>query len=162
MYHPATGYVGDLNRDGTMDYVLEVWSGGNGTAAEVCDLAFVLSSGREFHLTTVNSMSPSIDDFIDLNEDGRCQFLHTAFVYGYPIRGKDGQVHNYWVYNILEVAGGSLRLVNSIRPGFPKWILFTFKGNHEETNQLTQEEKDQLWRRCTSGPLGIPLRATCH
>lgn len=146
LHSPQECYIADLNRDGKIDYVVEIYSGGNGLAAEICDVVFILSSQNNYRVTTVNTMSPSEEDFLDLFSDGRCQFLHTAFVDGYPVRGRDGNIHNYWVYNILEVTGDTLRISNSDRPGFPKWILFTYRPNHTQTDQLTDQNKLDLWQ----------------
>ncbi len=159
LHSPGNGYTADLNADQELDYVLDVWSGGNGIASAICETAFFLSGPAGYSITIVNSWAPERDDFLNVVANGRCQLLHRSFIRGHPLRGKDGRTHNYWVYNLLEVVGDRLELRNSAVPGFPKWILYTFRNNHEATDQLTADQKAQLWKsqiRCLFWPVEKP------
>jgi hypothetical protein len=145
LHSPGHGYVADLNGDQKLDYVLDVWSGGNGIAAAICETAFFLSSPAGYSISISNSWAPERADFLDVLTNGRCLLLHRSFIRGDPIKGKDGRTHNYWVYNLLEVVGDRLELRNAAVPGFPKWILYTFRSSHGATDQLREDQKTQLW-----------------
>ena len=136
----------DFNRDGTADYAVLVWSGGCGLACGCCDVAFVLSNGHGFRTQTIRTWFPKGRDFIDLKGDGYCQFMHTSFVYGEE-PGRDGKIHNYWVYNLFSFDGPNLKYANNMIDGFPKWVWFTHAPNHKPTTQLTNDQKRRLWKR---------------
>jgi len=140
---PSVNWM-DLNRDKKEDYIVWVWSGGCGLAAGYCDIAFILSEGSGYKSTVVSTLCPTSEDFVDFRGDGKCQFVHTSFVYGE--KGRDGKTHNYWVYNILEFKGADLLVNNKVDKRFPKWIWYTFKPNHKATTQLTSEQKQRLWK----------------
>jgi len=159
LHNPGNGYVADLNGDKKLDYVIDVWSGGNGIAAAICETVFFLSNPSGYSILVVNSWAPEKEDFLDLLGNGHCQLLHRSFIDGDPITGKDGRVHNHWVYNLLEVVEDRLELRNSAASGFPKWILYTFRENHEATDQLTVDQKNRLWKaqvKCLFWPLEEP------
>ena len=156
-----TARSADLNNDGIEDFVAYVWCGGCGLASGYYMLAFVLSSGEVYRVSVVTDLFPGVEDFVDLRNDGSCQFIHTSFIYGE--RGRDGRKHNYWVYNVFDVKGTELRLANHLLDGFPKWIWYTFKDNHKATMQLTREKKARLWKEqggdfFWEGPGGWPCR----
>jgi hypothetical protein len=71
---PPRAYRADLNRDGQSDYIIEVYSGGNGIAAGFSNVVFIVSSNDQYVTTIFKSDSPSEDDFVDLFGDGRFQY----------------------------------------------------------------------------------------
>ncbi len=52
--------------------------------------------------------------FVDIDRDGRCEFIHTRFVNGRSETARDGKRHNYWVYNILQLQEGRLIVRNKL------------------------------------------------
>jgi hypothetical protein len=141
-----SGYSGDLNRDGVIDYVLTIFAGAVGAiGGGVADVVFVISdAGRAYGVFMTTTLYPSTNDFVDLRGDGRFEFVQTGFVTTEPIRGKDGRSHNYWLYRLLKLEGSSLVLEDSVNDGFPKWILYTFRANHTDTDQLSEAQKREL------------------
>ena len=93
----------------------------------------------------LDGLYPDTNDFLDVRGDGDFQFVQMNFVSTAPMRGKDGASHNYWVYNLFKVEGSELTLDNSLLSGFPKWILYTFRANHSETDQLTEDQRRKLF-----------------
>jgi hypothetical protein len=144
MMIPNCAYVGDLNRDGKPDYIIQVFSGGNGIPPS--DLVFAISEKTRYVITVFRAYDYSRSSFVDLRHNGQFQYIQTIFVFVSNIKGKDGKSHNYWVHNIYSLSGASFELNNSMQSGFPKWILFTDKSNHKPTNQLTEEQKIELWK----------------
>jgi hypothetical protein len=141
------GYAADLNGDGMSDYILMIHTGAVGAiGGGLSDVVFVLSGGGQYRIWMVTSLYPGPHDFLDISGSGRFHFLLTDIVGPVDqIRGKDGRYHNYWVYNLLAVEGPTLKLANSSIAGFPKWVMWTFRPNHDETDQLTAEEKLRLY-----------------
>jgi len=140
----GTGYWGDFNLDGKTDFMLTFGSGGCGLAASYCTPVFILSSKEGYRATTIWSMAAGPEDLVSPFEDGKCYVVQTSFIGGE--QGRDGKVHNYWVYHLLEIDGTEMRISKKSRE-FPKWVWYTYKANHEETDQLTSEQKVGLWER---------------
>jgi hypothetical protein len=110
----------------------------------VNDVVFVISKGDNYRIFMTTSLYPDTNDFLDLRGDGNFQFVQAGFSQTAPLRGKDGLSHNYWIYDLLKIEGSELKLDNAMQTGFPKWILYTFRANHAETDQLTEEQKKRL------------------
>jgi len=153
---PPRAYQADLNRDGELDYIVEIYSGGNGIARCYSNVVFVVSSNRQYATTVFKADCPSEDDLVDLFGDGRFQYIQPTFVFGSEVKGKDGRVHNYWVYNIYALEGASFRLQNSLKMGFPKWIMYAGSVNHRATEQLTVEQKQLLWKPHEESLVSVP------
>ena len=142
-------YAGDLNRDGTDDYVIQIASGSTGLGGYKNFVVFALSTGGSYEATTVfNWDSDSVvRDFVDLRRNGRCQFIHTSFTY---IDTKNGLAHSHWVYNILEIRGAKLVLANEVNPMFPKWVWYTIKPNSRASRFMTKT-KALAWAKSQFG-----------
>ena len=149
-------YEARLNRDAAPDFILETWDGGCGLAFLISNLTFLLSTNGSYRAHTIAGYAFDVADMIDMDNDGQPELLHTMFIFGEP--GKDGRRHNYWVYSLIGFDGASMRCNNGLN-GFPKWIAYTFKPNHMETRQLTDEQKARLWREQSPaflGTIGLP------
>lgn len=133
---------GYLNEDHAPDYIIEAWTGGNGLAASFCYVLFLLSDGNHYAMQKLMTVTPGPEDFVDLNKDGICEYIHTAFVYGEA--GKDSKIHNYWCYSILQFEQDKLVIKNQIDERFPKWVMYSNNENHEATKQLIDEQKIRL------------------
>ncbi len=139
-------YWADLNRDGREDFVVKQLLGGNGTIHTfLCNVTFVVSHGNDYVFTATEGLWSGLSYFVDLNGDGTCEFIHTAFVQGGHIKGRDGRGHNYWVYNVLRIHDGRLLVDPRLTPQFPKWIWYTHAANHLPTTQITPFQQRLLW-----------------
>jgi len=137
--------AGLLNEDSMTDFVLLTNSGGCGLGGARYFRLFVLSVGHAYQAYSLWTYNAGSEDFIDLDKDGRAEMIHTAFVDAEP--GRDGRSHNYWVFHLLRFTGAKAVPADRLRPGFPCWILFTFKANHRPTDQLTNRQKMEAWKR---------------
>jgi hypothetical protein len=133
-------YSADLNKDSIPDFVICLFSHGCGLASGHCNVAFVLSSGREYRLTTVSTLFPDASDFVMINSTP-C-FIHTSFL-GVE-KCNDGKRHNFWVYNLLSFRKDGIKINNTVHLEFPKVVWYTSKPNHSETTIITDEQKAHL------------------
>ena len=133
-------HVADLNQDRADDFVIYSYSGGCGLACGHCNVAFILSSGTNYTLTTVTTLFPDESDFIIVNK--RPCFVHTSFLG--VAECKDGKGHNFWIYNLLSFGKDGVKVDNTARMDFPKTIWYTVKPNHEETSIISNEQKVEL------------------
>ena len=130
----------DLNQDGIADYVVSHWLGGCGLASGYYDLAFLLSTGETYKPTAISALWPDPGDYLLIN--GKPSLLHTTF---HEVeKCTDGKSHNFWVYNILAIDGGEIKVANERLPGFPKTVWYSFAPGHDETDLLTDEQKTEL------------------
>ena len=135
-----TAFSADLNQDRADDFVIYSYSGGCGLACGYCNVAFILSSGEKYTLTTVTTLFPDESDFIIV--DKKPYFIHTSFLG--VAECKDGRNHNFWIYNLLAFGKDAVKVDNSVHSAFPKTIWYTFKPNHTETSIITDEQKADL------------------
>lgn len=139
----AEAATADLNGDALPDYVVVTHSGGNGLAAQITLITFLLSSSKGYVAREIVSYDAAPGDLVDLNRDGRPEFVHCMSIWG--DKGKDGRSHNYWVYNLLGFSGTEIVSANRSSPEFPKWITYTYAANHKDSAQLTAEQRQQQW-----------------
>ncbi|HOW71720.1 MAG TPA: hypothetical protein PKY77_14055 [Phycisphaerae bacterium] len=144
----SAAYRGDLNQDGKPDYVLHFPSGGCGLGAEYYDRVLLLSTATHYAVLTEPTVAPGPEDFVRMPPGKGCQIVHTTFMYGEA--GQDEKSHNYWVYHLLQIDGDKITLATLDRR-FPKWVLYTSKPNHKDTQQLTEEQKKRLLRGVPGG-----------
>ena len=142
----SAAYQGDFNQDGTPDYVLHFPSGGCGLGAEYHDRVLLLSTATSYVVLTEPTVDPGPEDFVRLLPGRGYQIVHTTFVYGEA--GKDKRKHNYWAYHLLQIDGEKITL-STADSRLPRWVLYTARPNHKDTNQLTQEQKKRLFREAT-------------
>lgn len=140
-------YTADLNGDKIADFVTQTWSEGCGLAAEMTAATFFLSHGSEYVARALTCYDAEPKDFVDINKDGKPEFIYTVFVYGDGEKTKDGKEHNYYVYNLLRFEGTDIVSANDLDPRFPAWIYYRFKPSHENTDLLTVEQRMRLWRK---------------
>ncbi len=141
--------VADLNGDAQTDYIVVTHSGGNGLAGQITFVTFLLSSPAGLVVRTVFSFDAAAVDLVDLDHDGRPEFVHGMFVGGDT--GRDGRPHNYWVYNLVGFSGTNLVSANGASAEFPKWVMYTFKPNHRDSDQLTAAQRERRWLAAWEG-----------
>jgi len=104
------------------------------------NVGFILSTGKNFKVTTISTMFPDASDFIII--DKKPYFIHTS---SHQVRKcTDGKSHSFWVYNILSFEKDEIKVMNSINESFPKTIWYSFKPNHKETSLLTVAQKAEI------------------
>lgn len=130
-------YTANLSNDGKIDFVVNLLSGGNGLASGSCNVVFLVSSGESYYLSVVHTFFPDKSDFVIVGKK-RC-FIQTAFEKVYPC--KDGELHSFWVYNLLTIDSDGIRVRADLHRDFPKTIWYTFRPNSQETGMLTKEQK---------------------
>ncbi|MCX7009302.1 MAG: hypothetical protein NTY53_18990 [Kiritimatiellaeota bacterium] len=131
----------DLNGDGVLDFMLITGTAGCGINGDCRVVTFLLSSPTGYVARYVGGYNIEVTDLLEIG--GRPVLMHGHFVFGE--HGKDGLVHNYWVYNLLGFSGTEIVSANALERNFPKWIWYKFKPNHDATDQLTAKQKKRLW-----------------
>jgi hypothetical protein len=140
-------YTADLNHDDAPDFIVNIWSGGCGLAAEGSLVTFLLSDGKGYKAKSFFSYDFGPEDLVTLRANGPCYFIQTDVVRNGEEMTQDGRDHSFWVYQLYRIRGGQFILANGAHREFPKWVWYTFKENHRETDLLTGEQKKRLLRR---------------
>lgn len=131
---PYSVYQVDLDNNGFKDFIIFNSYRGNGLGAMMDKVEiFLKKEDGAYSKISYDTLSAGLEDFIDLNRDGKYEVIITG-LYG-------GSKHNYFTYNIYRIS--DYELVNSDErfKGFPKFIWFTYKENYKDTTHLTQEER---------------------
>ncbi len=159
---PATNYMtsysysvksADLNQDGQTDFLVNIWTGGCGLAAVGSTTTFLLSSGAGYVATDYYSFDFGPEDIVRFKKGGPCYFIHNDLIGNGDEKTKDGRDHNFWVYQLYRFSRGKMDEANRDHARFPKWVWYTFKENHNETDQLTQEQKMRLLNPASVQPI---------
>ncbi len=140
-------YTADLNRDGIQDFIVNIWSDGCGLAAAGSTTTFLLSDGDKYKAESFYSFEFGPEDIVTLKSNGPCYFIHNELIGNGNEKTKDGRSHNFWVYQLYRIDRANFIKANIDHPQFPKWVWYTFKENHRETDQLTSEQKTRLLGR---------------
>jgi hypothetical protein len=133
---------GDLNRDGTPDYLIVEPSGGNGLASEYCLAIFILSSRTGYVVTQLNTMGFDPSDLL-LLASNQLSLVHTWFVSAEEPT-PDGKYHNYWVYHFFKVRDTKLVLESGRKP---IWIQYKLRHNHTPTRLVSRGQKTRWWNK---------------
>ena len=137
-------YSCDLNGDGQPDYIVNVWSGGCGLAAEGSEVTFLLSGKDGYRAASFYLYAFGNKDLVRFKAHGPVYFIFNDLIGSDGEKTRDGREHNFWVYDLNRIDGNRFVPANADQPGFPKWVWFTNKANHTETTQLSQEQKNRL------------------
>jgi hypothetical protein len=137
-------YFSDLNGDGQPDFMVNVWSGGCGLAAEGSEVTFLLSGKDGYRATSFYLYDFGKLDLVRFQPQGPVYFIFNDLIGNDGEKTRDGRDHNFWVYNLHRIDGSRFIPADAEQPGFPKWIWFRNQATHEETTQLTQEQKIRL------------------
>ena len=134
----------DLNGDGKPDYILQHESGGCGLAAAISTLVFFVSEGDRYAGRTMDTFSFGPEDIVRLKKDGPCYFIQSDLRDNGREKTKDGRDHSFWVYELHRFDRNGMAKANADDARFPKWVWYTRKDGHRETDQLTAAQKKRL------------------
>ena len=140
---PMETYRLDLDKNGLEDKVVFSWRGGCGLAS-MCyrvDIFLKDKTGHD-HKISYDTMNPDIQDFSDLNHDGKSEVIITGYY--------QGKKHNYFSYDVYQFDGFKLKNADKQFKGFPKFIWLTNKPNDKDTTHLTQKERAEHVREKNS------------
>ena len=137
----------ELNKDGLPDFIVNVWSGGVGLAFDSSEVTFLLSSKDGYRATSFYLYSFGKEDLVQFKVHGSVYFIFNDLIGSDREKTRDGRVHNFWVYELYRIDGNRFIPADADQPGFPKWVWFTNKDSHDETTQLTQEQKTKLLKK---------------
>jgi hypothetical protein len=134
----------DLNGDGQPDFIVNVWSGGCGLAAEGSEVTFLLSGKDGYRATSFYLYDFGKQDLVRFKAGGPVYFIFNDLIDNGGEKTRDGRDHNFWVYDLYRINGDRFVQADADQPEFPKWVWFTNKANHDETTQLSQAQKNRL------------------
>jgi len=129
------------------DFIVNVWSGGVGLAADGSEVTFLLSSKDGYRATSFYLYSFGKKDVVQFQVHGPVYFIFNDLIGSDREKTRDGRDHNFWVYELYRIYGSRFILADSDQPGFPKWVWHTTKDSHDETTQLAQEQKARLLKK---------------
>lgn len=130
---PQEVYRADLNGDGLQDFIVISWWGGAGLGSHEDQVElFLKKKDGSFTKIQYNALAAGLQDFVDLDKDGRYEVIMTGLYYG--------PGHNYFSYKHYQIK--DYRLVESkTLKGFPKFVWMTNKPNDKDTTHLTSKQK---------------------
>ena len=131
----------DLNGDSQPDFIVNIWSGGCGLAADGSEVTFLLSGKDSYRATSFYLYAFGNKDLVRFKPQGPVYFIFNDLIGSNGEKTRDGREHNFWVYTLNRIEGNRFVQADADQPGFPKWVWFTNKANHEETTQLTKDQK---------------------
>ncbi len=151
-------YSGMINDDQIPDYVVRSdWGTGMGILGWHHIVVFVLSGPHgAYRLMPIESWyADPVTDLVDIDHDGRCDFIQTSFLEG-GLRTGGKRFHNYWVHNLLQFQGTNCVPANRIDTRFPSWVWYKFKPNHDDDPLLPVKERARMWREQGRGMENYP------
>jgi len=137
----------DLNKDGLPDFIVNVWSGGTGLAMSGSEVTFLLSNKEGYRAASFYLFDFGKEDLVQFKVGGPVYFILNNLMRSDGEKTLDGRDHNFWVYELYRIDRASFVPANADRPGFPKWVWYSNRDNHEETTQLTSEQKAKLMKK---------------
>lgn len=134
-------YYEDLDNNRLKDFIIFSNYHGCGLAGHNDRVDIVLQTERHtFSHIHYDTMSASLKDFVDINQDGIYEVVFTDFY--------SGKRHNYFVYSIYEIKGTELHNANKkYSTAYPNFIWFTYKPNDRQSTKITVEEKEEYLKR---------------
>lgn len=131
---PNSVYQVDLDSNGLKDVIIFYNYRGNGLGAQKDKVEIFLKKKQgAYQKISYDTLSGGLEDFVDLDKDGRYEVIITDFY--------SGSKHNYFTYNIYKLTNYKLVNADAQFKGFSKFVWITYKRNDKDTTHLTQEEK---------------------
>lgn len=131
---PFAVYRADLDGNGLKDFIVLYTSYGCGLAALSGMIEIYLKTNEgAYRKISYEALGFGIEDFVDMNNDGKCEVIIPDFYYGGG--------HNYFTYSIYEFNDFKLVNADSKFKGFPKFVWYTHKPNDKDTGHLSREER---------------------
>lgn len=131
---PYAVYWVDIDGNGLKDFIVLYNYRGCGLAAtqDKVDMLLKKPDGSYVKIS-YDTMSSGINDFVDLDKDGKWEVLITDMY--------EGNKHNYFSYSVYEFENYRLVNVDHKIKGFPKFIWYTHRPNDKNAVGLTEKEK---------------------
>lgn len=132
--YPYAVYGADLDGNGLRDFIIYYWWGAPGINLSLIRVEIYLKKERGgYRKIYYDSNSPGLEDFTDLDNDGKYEVIITDYYCG--------KKHTYYSYSIYEFKGCELVNADNKFKGFPKFIWYTYKPNDKDTKHLTKKER---------------------
>jgi hypothetical protein len=139
-----TVYTADLNQDGQPDFVVNIYWYGCGLNATGSTITFLLSSNGWYVSSSFLNYDFGPEDIVRFNPKGPYYYISNDFFRTENDETRDGRRHNFWVYQLYRFSGCRMIKANKENNRFPKWVWYSFKDNHSETDLLTPDKKRRL------------------
>jgi len=130
---PHAAYQVDVDNNGFKDFLVFYHWGASSLAGDQAEV-FLNKDGKSYQKITYETIRSGLEDFVDLNQDGKYEVIITG-VYA-------GKKHNYFTYNIYEIKNYKLVNADAKFKGLPKFIWMTNKPNDRDTVHLTKGQRD--------------------
>jgi len=130
-------YCYDVDGNGYKDFIILHYSRMNGLGLEgdAVEIFLKMNTSEYVHIFYGTTYS-GIEDFLDLNGDGKAEVIIPGFYYG--------NKHNFFTYSIYEFDKGKLVNADAKYKGFPKFVWFTFEPNDRNTTSIDAATKERL------------------
>lgn len=143
---PPEVFHADFNQDGAVDFLVAGGNMGNGLAASITYTAFFLSKDERYSSVYFQGYDFSSKDVIRMKKNGPWYYIYCDLVSSYGEKTRDGNLHNFWVYQLFRFEGARMVETVDVAP-FPKWVWYTENENHKETRQLNTDQKKRILDR---------------
>ncbi len=131
---PSSVYEADLDKNGTRDFIVFYNYRGSGFASQKDRVnIFLKKKDGAYQKISYDTFSAGIEDFVDLDRNGRCQIIIT-WLY-------NGDKHNYFSYDLYQLKDYRLVNLDNVFRGFPKFVWITHKKNDKDTTHLNLDER---------------------
>lgn len=142
----------DLNGDGIDDFILNLSAHGNGLSAELGGTLYLLSTTNGYLYLALANVVKSVSNYVHFGTIQQSVLILQRLVQDknglHSIRAKDGKLHTFFVFDLLQFNAGARQganLKSNLDKRFPFWTLFTNQPSHEKTTLLTPVQKNEYW-----------------
>jgi hypothetical protein len=143
----------DLNGDGKPDFILDLGSHGNGLAAEIGGVFFLLSNSGGYQYIAMTNLMQSSPRYVRFGDSTSAvmvlQRLFSGRNQSTSVRGTDGKSHTFFSFDLLQFDAATpkgIKLANALDKRFPFLTQYTYEPTHAETALISAAKKRALWR----------------